>query len=300
MASRRWYSWPTAVSYLLPPFRRRPMVMPLAQQEANRRASAGVPIRKPVRPESTLSWSTWVLSTPIPTTVRFACRLRAAAPRADHRDPERRPHVQVEHGGGVGRGHHLVGPPRVGRRPAVIMTRSWAENRPPVAGAISWTCASSTVPRFPPGVMVAAVRGTATATPRTCGSRASWRANPGCVRRLRERLHDQIRRIGAGQELRVGRVGAAGRAHRCHGHAARQADQHGQGQVADQPAPERDPEPVPRHPARRAPRPGQVRPLRTGITRPSAAGRPGCAPPARPGTAATRLASEQRGQQRPG
>ena len=35
-------------------------------------ASAGVPIRKPVRPESTASWRTWVLSTPIPTTVRTA------------------------------------------------------------------------------------------------------------------------------------------------------------------------------------------------------------------------------------
>jgi hypothetical protein len=34
--------------------------MPLAQQEANFAASAGVPIRKPVRPESMLSWRTWV------------------------------------------------------------------------------------------------------------------------------------------------------------------------------------------------------------------------------------------------
>ncbi len=48
--------------------------MPLAQQEANSRASAGVPTRKPVRPESTLSWRTWLLSTPIPTTDRSALR----------------------------------------------------------------------------------------------------------------------------------------------------------------------------------------------------------------------------------
>ncbi len=35
------------------------------------------------------------------------------------------------------------------------------------------------MPSFPPGVRVAELNGTATATPFTCGSRASWRTKPG-------------------------------------------------------------------------------------------------------------------------
>ena len=45
--------------------------------------------------------------------------------------------------------------------------------------AASCTCASRTVPSFPRDVRVMALNGTATATPRTWGSRPSWRTNPG-------------------------------------------------------------------------------------------------------------------------
>ena len=106
-----------------------------------------------------------------------------AAGAADQRDPYLRPHVQVEQGGGIRGGHHLVRARRVGPcGRATIVIRSWAGVQAVGAGdacAASCTCASRTVPRFPRGVRVAAVSGTAAATPLTCGSRASWRRKPG-------------------------------------------------------------------------------------------------------------------------
>ena len=91
------------------------------------------------------------------------------------------------------------------------------------------------------------MNGTATATPRTWGSRAQLAYQPRRIRRCGERLHHQVRGIRTGQELRIRRIGAAGGHHRAHRDPAHQADQHGQREIAPPPAAEGDTEAVPGH-----------------------------------------------------
>ena len=129
-------------------------------------------------------------------------------------------------------------------RPSVMVTRS-CRAYSPSSLAISSTWARSTLSRPPLGVSVSAPYELAQLTRFTWGRRAICEMKPEVHDTEVARLHQQVRRVGPGQERRVRGLGAPGPGDRRHGHAADQPDEEGDGQVAGPAPPERGPESVP-------------------------------------------------------